>query len=44
MNDPLEISTVANSNITAVQKNEQRHFVFRPISIQYRLPLVSIKK
>src|SRR3569833_899557 len=39
MNEPVEVDQPANSNITAAQKNEQRHFIFRPISIQYRLPL-----
>lgn len=39
MNDEVEFSQPTDLNITAARKQEQRYFFFRPISIQYRLPL-----
>lgn len=39
MNEHAEERFPASSNITAVQQHRQPYLVFRPISIQYRLPL-----
>lgn len=39
MNDQIKVGRPLNSNIVAAQKNERRHFIFKPVSIQQRVPL-----
>ncbi len=39
MNDQVKVGRPLDSNISAAQKNERRNFVFKPVSIQQRVPL-----
>jgi len=38
MNDSIEVGPAINTNVPAAQKNERRQFIFKPLSLQQRLP------